>query len=54
LCIVLGIVTIIFGVNEATLDALDMIGSNYWLAYASTASGIIIIAMIALSFKKSS
>ena len=36
----IGLVTIILAVNEASVDALDRIGSNYWLAYSATISGI--------------
>jgi hypothetical protein len=32
--------TIILGINEASVDALDSMGSNYWLAYSATISGI--------------
>jgi hypothetical protein len=35
-----GLATIILAVNEATIDALDRIGSNYWLAWCATISGI--------------
>jgi F420-0:gamma-glutamyl ligase-like protein len=42
----LGIVTIILGINEATFDVLDRMGSNYWLAYSSVISGIVLISLI--------
>jgi hypothetical protein len=42
----LGVVTIILGFNEATIDTLDQIGSNYWLAYASILSGAATIFLI--------
>ncbi len=35
--LVVGLVTIVMGFNEATVDALDRIGSNYWLAYVAIA-----------------
>ncbi len=44
--VALGIATIILGVNEATIDRLDRMGSNYWLAYGSTLSGIALIILI--------
>jgi hypothetical protein len=34
-----GLVTIILGVNETTVDAFDRIGSNYWLAWCACISG---------------
>jgi hypothetical protein len=42
----LGLLTVIFGVNEATLDTLDRIGSNYWLAYSAVISGGAIIVIV--------
>jgi hypothetical protein len=36
----IGLATIILGINEATVDALDHMGSNYWLAYSAAISGI--------------
>jgi hypothetical protein len=36
----IGLATIILAINEATVDALDRMGSNYWLAYSATISGI--------------
>jgi hypothetical protein len=42
----LGIVTIILGLNEATFDVLDRMGSNYWLAYSSVISGVVLISLI--------
>jgi hypothetical protein len=42
----LGTVTIILGVNEATFDVLDRMGSNYWLAYSSIMSGVAMIILI--------
>ncbi len=44
----LGIITVIFGANEATFDILDKIGSNYWLAYSAVISGgaIIVIDLV--------
>ncbi len=46
LALILGIVTIIFGFNEATRDILDQIGSNYWLAYSAILSGATIIIIV--------
>lgn len=42
----LGIITIIFGANEATFDILDRIGSIYWLAYSAVISGGAIIVVV--------
>jgi F420-0:gamma-glutamyl ligase-like protein len=42
----LGIVAIVLGVNEATFDVLDRMGSNYWLAYSSVISGVALIGLI--------
>jgi hypothetical protein len=36
----IGLATIILGINEASVDALDRMGSNYWLAYSAIISGI--------------
>jgi hypothetical protein len=36
----IGLATIILGVNETTIDALDRMGSNYWLAWCAIISGI--------------
>jgi hypothetical protein len=36
----IGLATIILAVNEASVDALDRMGSNYWLAYSATICGI--------------
>ena len=41
-----GLATIILAVNEATIDALDQIGSNYWLAWCATISGIAALPLI--------
>lgn len=49
----LGIVNIIFGVNEATVDVLDKIGSNYWLAYSSTTAGVSLIVIAVILFRRS-
>jgi hypothetical protein len=35
-----GLATIILAVNEVTLDALDRMGSNYWLSWSAIISGI--------------
>lgn len=35
-----GLATIILGINEASVDAFDSMGSNYWLAYSAIISGI--------------
>ncbi len=51
LVLILGVVTVIMGLNEATKDVLDPIGSNYWLAYSAVLSGIALIAVI-LSLSK--
>ncbi len=48
----LGSITIIFGVNEATSDILDKIGSNYWLAYSAVASGTVIIILVLILSKR--
>ena len=48
LTLILGAVTIVLGVNEATKDVLDQIGSNYWLAYSAIISGIVIIALVVI------
>jgi hypothetical protein len=41
-----GLATIILGANEATIDALDRIGSNYWLAWCAIISGIATFPLI--------
>jgi hypothetical protein len=41
-----GLATIILGVNEATIDALDNIGSNYWFAWCAVISGIATLPLI--------
>jgi hypothetical protein len=48
----LGIVTIILGLNEATVDILDRIGSNYWLAYCAIISGVAIIIIVLVLSKR--
>jgi ABC-type Fe3+-siderophore transport system permease subunit len=50
---VLGVVTVILGLNEATADVLDQIGSNYWLAYCAIISGIAIIVVVLILSKRS-
>jgi hypothetical protein len=50
--LVLGIITIIFGANEATSDILDKIGSNYWLAYSAVISGAAIIVIVLVLAKR--
>jgi hypothetical protein len=50
--LVLGIVSIIFGFNEATADVLDQIGSNYWLAYCAVISGIALIVVVLILSKR--
>ena len=52
LTLILGVVTLIFGVNEATKDVFDPIGSNYWLAYSAVISGIVIIAFVFIESKR--
>ncbi len=52
LTLALGIITIIMGANEATVDQLDKIGSNYWLAYSAVLSGIAIIGMVLILFRR--
>jgi len=47
----LGTVIIILGLNEATVDILDPIGSNYWLAYAAIISGAAIITLVLVLYK---
>ena len=37
--LILAVVTIIFGANEAAIDVLDKIGSNYWLASSAIICG---------------
>ena len=51
--LVLGAVTIILGLNEATTDVLDQIGSNYWLAYCAVISGIAILVVVLILSKRS-
>jgi hypothetical protein len=51
--LILGVTTVILGINEATLDVWDPIGSNYWLAYASIISGAVIIVFIASLARRS-
>jgi TRAP-type C4-dicarboxylate transport system permease small subunit len=46
LVLILGIVTIAFGLNEATKDVLDPLGSNYWLSYSVVLSGIVVIVFV--------
>lgn len=46
LVVILGVITVIFGLNEATIDVLDPIGSNYWLAYSAILSGASLIAIV--------
>jgi hypothetical protein len=41
-----GLAAIILGVNETTIDALDRIGSNYWLAWCAIISGIATLFLI--------
>lgn len=48
----LGIVTVILGFNEATVDILDQIGSNYWLAYSSMVSGAAVIIVVLVFLKR--
>ena len=53
LVLILGVVTVIMGLNEATKDVLDPIGSNYWLAYSAVLSGIALIAVVLiLSYRR--
>ena len=52
LALILGIVTVVMGVNEATKDVFDPIGSNYWLAYSAVISGIVIIAFVLILSKR--
>jgi len=44
--LVLGVVTIILGLNEATVDIWDRVGSNYWLAYSAILSGAATIILV--------
>ncbi len=53
LVLVLALVTIILGLNEATVDALDYVGSNFWLAAAATLSGVILLVVALLPLKRS-
>jgi hypothetical protein len=46
LIVILGVATIIFGLNEATKDVFDQIGSNYWLAYSAILSGAALIVVV--------
>jgi hypothetical protein len=48
----LGIVTVILGFNEATVDILDRIGSNYWLAYSAMISGGAVIIVVSVLYKR--
>lgn len=41
----IGLATIILAINEVSVDALDRIGSNYWLAYSATISGIVTLLL---------
>jgi hypothetical protein len=41
----IGLATIILAINEVSVDALDHVGSNYWLAYSATISGIATLLM---------
>jgi hypothetical protein len=45
LLFMVGLGTIILGVNEVTLDAYDRIGSNYWLAYFAIVSGVVVFCL---------
>jgi hypothetical protein len=51
--LVLGIITVALGLNEATADVLDPIGSNYWLAYSAIISGAAIIILVLVLSKRS-
>jgi hypothetical protein len=42
----IGLATIILAINEASADVLDHMGSNYWLAYSATISGIAMLFLI--------
>jgi hypothetical protein len=42
----IGLATIILAINEASADVLDFMGSNYWLAYSATISGIAMLFLI--------
>ena len=50
--VALGIATVILGFNEATVDILDRIGSNYWLAYCAMISGAAIIVIVLVLSKR--
>ncbi len=52
LMLILGMFTIAFGLNEATADVMDPLGSNYWLAYSAILSGIAIIVLVLIVFKR--
>jgi hypothetical protein len=41
-----GLATVILGVNEGTVDVLDRMGSNYWLAWCATISGTSTVLLI--------
>jgi hypothetical protein len=47
---VIGVATIILAINEVTVDALDRMGSNYWLAYSATISGIATLLLISRKY----
>ncbi len=48
----LGVTTAVFGSNEATVDALDSIGSNFWLAASAIISGISLIIITIILAKR--
>jgi hypothetical protein len=52
LALILAIVTIGLGLNEATKDVLDPLGSNYWLSYSAVLSGIVVIVFVLISWKR--
>jgi len=51
--IILGFTTVVLGVNKATSDVIDKIGSNYWLAYSSIISGASLIIIVIILSKRS-
>ncbi len=48
----LGVITAIFGINEATIDAFDKVGSNFWLAASSIISGISLVIITIILAKR--
>lgn len=47
----IGLATVILAINEASVDVLDHMGSNYWLAYSATISGIALLFLISRHYQ---